>query len=339
MALFSNTVSVGDTCTASQYNNLRKDVLTYGGDYAVATGSANAYVLDVDNQYVLQAGTQVKFKANFVNTGSATINVESTGVKTIKKPDGSTLAAGDIQNNQVCNLFYDGTDYILISAIGQITDNLNFDYPAGENIDGTTTPVAVYVSDGTGGRTAGRVYKSDADDSTNEAREFVGFVKDNVTTGNNVNVKRGVVSGFSSLTVGSFYWVTNTAGAFSATAGTAEIPVGKAISATQIDTMQRPPGMMYISSTTGITKPAKGGNTTTTAPGIARYALIDCGQASVILAKIGGSSMSDINGYSNATNDAVGMHASWAGTTITLYNDSMAGTSSDIGNFSVYYYR
>lgn len=121
MALNSSTVNVGDTATASQYNNVRKDVVQYGGDYASTTGSANAYILAVDAQIVTAyvEKTVFKIKANFTNTAGATINVNSLGVKTIKKftSTGGQVAidAGDIQSGGVYYLVYDGTDMILIN--------------------------------------------------------------------------------------------------------------------------------------------------------------------------------------------------------------------------------
>lgn len=111
----------------------------------------------------------------------------------------------------------------------------------GENIDGTATvPLAVHIADGTGGRTAGRVYKSDADDTTNAGGYFEGFVNTNVTGGNAGKVIiEGVVDGFVGLTVGRLYYLSTTSGEITLT--NTGIPIGKAVSATQILIMK---GMM-----------------------------------------------------------------------------------------------
>lgn len=112
----SATVSAGDTILASQYNNARKDILENAGDYNTAAGSANAYTLSVDAQIAAYATRQVfKFKANFTNTAAATLNVNSLGAKTIKKNGSNDLAYGDIQNGQIVEVIYDGTNMQLLS--------------------------------------------------------------------------------------------------------------------------------------------------------------------------------------------------------------------------------
>jgi len=92
MTLNSSTVSAGDAATATQYNNLRKDVLENTGDYGSTTGAANAYVLAMDAQITsLVEGQIITFKANFTNTGAPTINVNSIGAKTIVNGQGVAL--------------------------------------------------------------------------------------------------------------------------------------------------------------------------------------------------------------------------------------------------------
>ena len=90
--------------------------------YATSTGSANAYVLTLSpapTSYV--AGMEVRFNANFTNTGAATINVNSLGAKTIKKNATSDLASGDITSGQVITLIYDGTYFQIQGAVQTIT--------------------------------------------------------------------------------------------------------------------------------------------------------------------------------------------------------------------------
>ncbi len=81
--------------------------------------------------------------------------------------------------------------------------------------------------------TSGQVYKSDA--GVIERLKFNGFAVDNITaasTGTVIN--SGIVNGFTGLTPGSVYYVTDTAGAISTTVGTYKVPVGYAVSTTQI---------------------------------------------------------------------------------------------------------
>jgi hypothetical protein len=56
------------------------------------------------------------FKATHANTGAATIKINSLLAKTIKAIDGSPMEAGDIENGAVVVLWYDGTDFFLISG-------------------------------------------------------------------------------------------------------------------------------------------------------------------------------------------------------------------------------
>lgn len=117
-----------------------------------------------------------------------------------------------------------------------ITGPLVASMVAGETIDGTSTPVAVYISDGSNGKTAGAFYKADADNLTDYAGRPVGFVKVNAATpGTSYDVIiEGVVSGFTGLTQGIEYYVSATAGAITATKTNGCTPIGTAVSATQL---------------------------------------------------------------------------------------------------------
>ncbi len=90
---------------------------------AASTGSANAYVLTPTvalGAYV--TGERFCFRANFANTGAATLNVSTLGTKSIFKQTGSGPAAldsGDIQNTQVVDVVYDGTQFQMTSPTSQ----------------------------------------------------------------------------------------------------------------------------------------------------------------------------------------------------------------------------
>lgn len=107
-------------------------------------------------------------------------------------------------------------------------------YVAGENISGATTPVPVFVSS-----TDGRVYQTNA--SATGTASFLGFVYSNVTTGTAVNVQvRGIIGGFSGLTVDSLYFASNTSANINAVPGTHEIQVGVAVSSTKLMIQKAP---------------------------------------------------------------------------------------------------
>lgn len=173
MALNSSTVAAAAAATAAQYNNVRKDVVEYAGDYASSTGSANAFLLSVDAQIVTAyvEHSVFKFKANFENTAAATLNVNSLGAKTIKKNGSSDLDPGDIKSGQVVTVIYDGTNMQMLSPVSNppfVTGT------AGETIDGSTTPQAVYIK-----ASDGKFYKTDAD-FVDERSDFIGLTRSNV---------------------------------------------------------------------------------------------------------------------------------------------------------------
>lgn len=94
------------------------------GRYA-STGSSNAYVLTPDvalSAYV--TGERYSFRANFANTGAATLNISSLGAKSIKKMTASgkaDLAPGDIQQGQPVTVEYDGTDFVMVTPVAPRT--------------------------------------------------------------------------------------------------------------------------------------------------------------------------------------------------------------------------
>jgi len=57
------------------------------------------------------------FTANTANTGAATLNVNGKGAITIKKNHDQDLATGDIGSGQVVGVFYDGTNFQMLSQI------------------------------------------------------------------------------------------------------------------------------------------------------------------------------------------------------------------------------
>jgi len=109
----SSTVVAGDDALASDYNEARLDILQLAGDYAVTTGSANAYVLALDAQIVAYTNNMlIKFQANFTNSGAATLNVNGIGAQALKY-QGDTLLMGQLRSGKEYIAIYDGTDFQL----------------------------------------------------------------------------------------------------------------------------------------------------------------------------------------------------------------------------------
>lgn len=83
-------------------------------------GTANAITCSMPIAgYV--TGNRYQFIATAANTSAATINIQSLGTKTIKKPAGGVttdLVANDIRSGQVVVLAYDGTNMQMVSQLG-----------------------------------------------------------------------------------------------------------------------------------------------------------------------------------------------------------------------------
>ncbi len=89
--------------------------------YAADGGSNDTYVITLDPVpagYV--TGMVLNFKANTINTGAATLNVNTLGAKTIKKLNDQDLADGDIEAGQIVTVIYDGTVFQMQSQIANL---------------------------------------------------------------------------------------------------------------------------------------------------------------------------------------------------------------------------
>ena len=87
--------------------------------YAVATGTANTYAVTISpapGSYV--EGLAVAVKINTDNTGASTINVNGLGAKTIKKPNGGDVAAGNLKAGSIYSLRY-SVNFILQGEGGE----------------------------------------------------------------------------------------------------------------------------------------------------------------------------------------------------------------------------
>jgi hypothetical protein len=92
--------------------------------YAADAQASDTYVITLSpapTAYV--TGQTFRFKANTVNTGAATINVNSLGAKTIVKGVNTTLANGDIAAGQVVTITYDGTNFVLQNPTATASTN------------------------------------------------------------------------------------------------------------------------------------------------------------------------------------------------------------------------
>lgn len=105
-----------DTWGAKQ--NTNRDVYdTVFGGVITTTGSANAYVAASGLTAVAYSTQAFRIKANFTNSGAATLNLDGLGAKNIYKQSAAgpvAVASGDIVNGQVYLLAYDGTQFQIV---------------------------------------------------------------------------------------------------------------------------------------------------------------------------------------------------------------------------------
>ena len=89
--------------------------------YAADAGSNDSYAITLSPAPSAYAvGQKFSFKANTVNTGAATLNVNSLGAKTIVKYVNTTLADGDIAAGQFVTVIYDGTNFVLQNPVANV---------------------------------------------------------------------------------------------------------------------------------------------------------------------------------------------------------------------------
>lgn len=128
---------------------LASDVQSGSLIYAEDSGSTDAYAVTLSPApSAYTAGMVVNFKANTVNTGACTINVNSLGVKDIKKNTDVDLVDGDIKAGQRVSLIYDGTNFQMLSPVANSGGIQNIKLPAFENIP-NNTGVSLYNDNGT----------------------------------------------------------------------------------------------------------------------------------------------------------------------------------------------
>ncbi len=85
--------------------------------YAASTTAANTYTATLSPVPLsYSTGMVVFIKFTNHNTGAATINLNSLGAKSLKRADGSALAANDIADGMIAALAYDGTNFQVLNV-------------------------------------------------------------------------------------------------------------------------------------------------------------------------------------------------------------------------------
>jgi hypothetical protein len=101
--------------TNFQLVNKAQGTVVYGADTNTTAGVYTVALSPALSAYT--TGLVVFFKANTTNSGSATLNVNGLGAKTIKKNATSDLSGSDIIVSQEVAVVYDGTNFQLLSPI------------------------------------------------------------------------------------------------------------------------------------------------------------------------------------------------------------------------------
>jgi hypothetical protein len=107
--------------------------------YAADGGSTDAYAITLPvapDAYTDILGLPISFKANTINTGAATLNVNSLGAKAIKKNGSDALDDGNIKAGQIVTVVYDGTNFQLQTDIPASMDFSTLNAPQGFLING-----------------------------------------------------------------------------------------------------------------------------------------------------------------------------------------------------------
>lgn len=112
--------AAGTKVTASNMNNLETGVeAAHKGThvYGASSVGTDSYAITFSPAFgAYNTGMTINLKADVDNTGTATLNVDGLGAKTIKKitPAGlADLSNKDIVANGIYTLIYDGTNFIL----------------------------------------------------------------------------------------------------------------------------------------------------------------------------------------------------------------------------------
>jgi hypothetical protein len=133
-----------------------------------------------------------------------------------------------------------GSDYVRdnVTPVPLISGNADITGTAGEAL---TAGNVVYLSDGSGGKTAGLWYKADSTNAYSSITPEIGLVPSTITIGLSGTIRlSGYLTGLSALTVGAEYFVS-TAGTMTSSAPVNRRHVGHADTASSLVITGNPP--------------------------------------------------------------------------------------------------
>ncbi len=128
--------SIQDTTDAVSAGNLQSGALSY----AQASGILDNYAISLPVSVNYTAGMMVSFRANAANGGPVTLNVNGLGARAVLKFVNQSLQANDILNGQVVTAMFDGSNFQVISQLGQAT---NFTGTLSGDVTGTQNATSI----------------------------------------------------------------------------------------------------------------------------------------------------------------------------------------------------
>jgi len=118
--------------------------------YGTATGTNTKAITLSPAPSSYYEGLCFAFKNSTENTGAVTINVNGLGAKSVKKPNGNDLVAGNLKAGSVYTVRYNGTNFILqgSDSSGNATPDdvragKTFSSDAGTDLVGTFMPISL----------------------------------------------------------------------------------------------------------------------------------------------------------------------------------------------------
>jgi hypothetical protein len=106
---------VSDSLDAVNAKSIQLGALTYG----TASGSNDTFSVVLSPEPpIMLAGMVVHFLANQDVAGASSLEVNGLGVYPIKKNFNQDLAANDIKNGQAVSVIFDGTNWQMLSQLG-----------------------------------------------------------------------------------------------------------------------------------------------------------------------------------------------------------------------------
>jgi len=132
-ALISSSRQTPSTSDTNQ-SSIAAASYASGGQFYLDIGTENSYVLNtvlpfkapVNATLTYFVGMIIKFRAGNANTGASTVNVNSAGVKNLKKEDGITdLDVGDISTTNDITFRYNGTSFVRVLEKNPLFSNKN----------------------------------------------------------------------------------------------------------------------------------------------------------------------------------------------------------------------